>query len=209
MLIFRFDRHFEELHITSKYLTLCRPLDFERLSRFCYVALSKEGILRDQTVAATETIILWCYNETVRVLNYFTKKPGLNLYWYLKILFINSIESGRWCEEERKTRSVRLCASPIKYAQQEVSADVSQILYNLIAAGLRDLEISRFLSFFASLSWSKKSYRNSLPTSSFCLSYFSWGGLFPLKTRLVHRKMNRVFYKSRSPFRKYGVCNAC
>ena len=80
MLIFRFDRHFEELHITSKYLTLCRPLDFERLSRFCYAALSKEGILLDQTVAATETIILLCYNETVRVLNYVTKKPGLNLY---------------------------------------------------------------------------------------------------------------------------------
>ena len=82
MLIFRFDCHFEELHLTSKYLTFCRLLYFffERLSRVCYAALSKEGLLRDQTAAATETIILWCYNENVRVLNYVTKKPGLNLY---------------------------------------------------------------------------------------------------------------------------------
>ena len=152
-----------------------RLILFERLSLVCYAALSKEGLLRDQTVAATETIILWCYNETVRVLNYITKKPGLNLSFFWEILFINSIESRRWCEEERKTRSVRLCASPIKYAQQEVSADLPQILYYLIAARLRDPEISRFLSFFASLLW-KKSYRNSLPRSSFCLSYFSWGG---------------------------------
>ena len=210
MLIFRFDRHFEELHITSKYLTLCRPLDFV-WAPFSILLCSfvKRGTFARPNGGCDKDYYLWCYNETFRVLNYVTKKPGLNLYWYLKILFINSIESGRWCEEERKTRSVRLCASPIKYAQQEVSADVPQILYYLMAAGLRDLEISRFLSFFASLSWSKKSYRNSLPTSSFCLSYFSWGGLFPLKTRLVHRKMNRVFYKSRSPFRKYGVCNAC
>lgn len=137
MLIFRFDRHFEEPHITSKYLTLCRPLDF---------------------VWAPFSILLCSFVKrgTFAKPNYVTKKPGLNLYWYLKILFINSIESGRWCEEERKTRSVRLCASPIKYAQQEVSADVPQILYYLIAAGLRDLEISRFLSFFASLSWTKK-----------------------------------------------------
>ena len=70
MLIFRFDCHFEEVHITSKYLTFFdRLILFERLSLVCYAALSKEGLLRDQTVAATETIILWCYNENVRVLN--------------------------------------------------------------------------------------------------------------------------------------------
>ena len=159
-------------------------------------------------MAATETIILWCYNETVRVLNYVTKKPGLNLCWYLKILFINSIESGRWCEEERKTRSIRLCASPIKYAQQKVSADLPQNLYYLIAVGLRDPEISRFLSFFASLSWKKNAIATHFPEVVFACHTFREEGSF-LSRRVSFIAKWIMCSTSRVPLFANMVCNAC